>query len=306
MKRKSDQPQHGKRWKRARPTKPINISLILANIEDMNAASLIELQYALTTMNNHNGFSPSIILLTETWECKLSRAEPTLKGYTYRGKPIDKLPQATRGHGGTGMWIKNAIANQCSVATPTKENPNILWIQMMDESATTYIAVVYSRPNKPKEHTDIMTTLRHNCLEFQCTGRVVICGDMNAHLTRITHRVEPKRPYGPYENQLTQLMNTTGLRALIASDDSIVKGEHWTYKGRSAGEEVVDYILVEPGAKESATYAVHQEYNLQGTHRLITATLPYTHQEGGIHWGQHKNPKYEWDVEGIKRYQEKL
>ena len=56
----------------------------------MNTASLIELQYALTTMNNHNGFSPSIILLTETWECRLSRAEPTLKGYTYIGEPIDK------------------------------------------------------------------------------------------------------------------------------------------------------------------------------------------------------------------------
>ena len=133
----------------------------------------------------------------------------------------------------------------------------------------------------------------------------MIAGDFNAHLTRITHRVEPKRPYGPYENQLTQLMSTTGLRALTASDESIAKGQHWTYKGRNAGEEVVDYILIEPGAKEKATYAVHQEFNLQGTHRLITATIPYTHQDGGIYWGKHTDPKYTWDEEGIKRYQEK-
>ena len=159
MKRKNTQLQYGTGRKRQRPTKSIDISLILANIEDMNTASLIELQYALTTMNNKNGFSPSLILLTETWECKLSRTEPQLKGYRYIGKPIDRLPQATRAHGGTGVWVKTTIANQCSVINPTKSNQNILWIQMIDENNTTYVAVVYSRPGQPKEHQEIMKTL---------------------------------------------------------------------------------------------------------------------------------------------------
>ena len=67
-----------------------------------------------------------IILLTETWECNLSRTQLELKGYKYLGKPIDKPPQATRGHEGTGVWVKPTIANQCSVVTPSKMNPNIL------------------------------------------------------------------------------------------------------------------------------------------------------------------------------------
>ena len=43
------------------------------------------------------------------------------------------------------------------------------------------IAVVYSRPAKPIENKEIMTILRDNCLELQCTlaGRVVIAGDFN-------------------------------------------------------------------------------------------------------------------------------
>lgn len=136
MKRKHAWPQGGSQATRTRHTKQINISLAYANIEDMNKASLTELQHALTTLKNRNGFSPTMILLTETWECKLACTQYQLDGYTYTGKPIDRLPQATRAHGGTGAWIKTSIANQCTAITPTKTNPNILWIQMMGDNNT--------------------------------------------------------------------------------------------------------------------------------------------------------------------------
>ena len=122
MKRKSVQLQYGEGQKTSRPTKPINISLILANIEDMNADSLIELQYALKIMNNRYGFSPSIILLTETRECKLSRTQPELKGYKYLGKPIDKLPQATRGRG-NGSMGKNHNSQPMLSGNPIENEP---------------------------------------------------------------------------------------------------------------------------------------------------------------------------------------
>ena len=77
---------------------------------------------------------------------KLTRTQPQLEAYTYIGKPIDILPQATRVHGGTGAWVKTTIPNQCTPITPTKPNPNILWIQMMDDNNTAYIVIVYSRP----------------------------------------------------------------------------------------------------------------------------------------------------------------
>jgi hypothetical protein len=88
------------------------INLLLTNIEKMDGASLIELHTSLKKFKTKNGFKPTIIGVTETWEEIEASMDYSLEGYTYIGKPIERNPGATRGHGGTGAWILSTIYNQ--------------------------------------------------------------------------------------------------------------------------------------------------------------------------------------------------
>ena len=195
----------------------------------MDDASLLELHVALRELEAKQNFVPQLILLTETWENIDEQKEHELLGYTYVGKPVERVPGATRDHGGTGVWILNSIFSQCSTVETNKQHKDILWIQMMDRHNTIYVAVVYSRPKDISNHIKIMETLEHNHGELSKTGRVVITGDFNTRISITTRRVT--RAYGPYENRLLNMMTTTGLRPVVANEESIRKDEHWTFVG---------------------------------------------------------------------------
>jgi hypothetical protein len=274
--------------------------IAFANIEKMDQASLIELDTALRDLAKHN-IVPTLIGLSETWENVDAKVSHKLFGYTYIGKPIKRNPGATRDHGGTGAWILNSMFNQCSTVETKKQHRDILWVQLMDAENTTYIAVVYSRPKDPTNHARIMATLEHNYAELSQTGRVVIVGDMNARITRTTRKTESR--YGEYEERMLRMMNTTGLRPLVASEDAIAKDEHWTFAGRNGGKSINDYMFVEQKAIQGSAYQVHQHINLQSQHRLMTATLPYVHNEDSEGWGAQDQLTYKWDEEGIRKYQ---
>ena len=300
---KSLESQSNKRFKHGKASQ-VRLHLALANIEKMDDASLVELQMALHTMDAKNGFRPALIGLTETWEGILSNTDYSLEGYSYIGKPIERAPSATRNHGGTAFWVADSMVGQCSKISPTRTHDDVLWIQIMGNTHTTYVAVVYSRPKDDTNHSKIMTTLAHNYAELSAKGRVVIMGDLNSKITTISRKV--KTTYGKYETALMTLLNTTNLTPLTASSSIINKGEHWTFLGRNGGKSIPDYFLVDETIKAAATYAVHHDINLQSQHRLMTATLPYGHTGGGFDWGRSERTTFDWTREGILEYKNKM
>ena len=280
------------------------IRLAFTNIEKMDEASLLELHAALKELKERYKFVPTLILLAETWESMNAHKEYGLQGYTYIGKPIARNPGTTRDHGGTGVWVRNSIFSQCSTVETEKQHKDIMWLQMVDKQNTTYVAVVYSRPNDVVNHTKIMTTLEHNYAELSKTGRVVKTGDINTRITRTTRRIDSH--YGKYEHRLLTMMTKTGLRPLVANNATIRRDEHWTFVGRNGGRSINDYIFVEPSVLMKTTYMVHQSMNLQSQHRLMTATLPYEYSEEGEGWGAQDRLTYEWKEESIKLYQNEI
>jgi hypothetical protein len=177
---------------------------------------------------------------------------------------------------------------------------DILWLQLVDSKITKYVAVVYSKPDDTVGHKKIMAALRLNYAELSPAGNVVIMGDFNAKITRITAGTVSN--YGPYENSLMDLLSATGLAPLTASRRAVKRNEHWTYLGRNGGRSVNDYILVEEGLSQGAIYMVHQHINLQSGHRLMTATLAITHTKEAVGWGVDDQLRYKWDVEGARTY----
>ena len=279
------------------------MSLALSNIEKMDDSSLLELHCALQQFKK-TGFVPTVIPVTETWEIPEAHATYELPGYRYIGKPIEQPPLATRGVGGTGIWIKEEFFPQCSVVPVKRNHKDIMWIQLIDSTSTTYVAVVYSHPKDIPNHKAIMAALQHNYTELSPAGRIVITGDLNSRITQTTRGVASK--YGPYENLLLDMMSATGLRPLTASKAIIDKNEHWTFLNREGGRSINDYILVEPAAVAGATYTVHQGINLQSCHRLITATLPHHHTQENISWGADDHIKGEWGEEGRNKYETEI
>ena len=288
----------GRRHGELKNVKRTPIRLIFSNIEKMDDASLLELCIALEELKRTIKFVPQLVLLAETWESMVAQKKYVLPGYTYVGKPIERNPKATRDHGGTGVWILDSIYSQCSMVEPARQHKDILWIQMVDGKNTTYVAVVYSRPDDVLNHTDIMVTLEHNHAELSKVGRVVIVGDINTRITRTTRRVD--RHYGPYEKRLVDMLSTTCLRPMVASTESIRKDEHWTFVGRCGGRSINDYVFIEPSALRGSTYAVHQNMNLQSQHRLITVALPYEHEADVEGWGAQDRLTYIWTMENIQ------
>jgi hypothetical protein len=282
---------------------PVFIKLAFANIENMDTASLLELDIALQELKTKH-ITPTFIGVAETWESLTAHKIYKLHGYTYIGKPIARNRTATRDHGGTGAWILNSMFSQCSVVETKKQHKDILWIQMVDKYNTTYIAVVYSHPDDPLNHTQIMSTLKINYEELSVTGRVVMMGDLNTHITRTTHGVDSR--YGEYENKLLAMMDSTGMSPLTANDEALKRNEHWTYLGRNGGRSVNDYILVQPSAVGSSTYGVHHKHNLRSQHRLMTASLPYTHSETTEGWGTQDCLKSEWTDNDIDQYKDEI
>ena len=91
----------------------------------MDDASLLELHVALQQFKK-KGFIPTVIPVTETWEIPEAHATYDLPGYRYIGKPIEQPPHATRGVGGTGIWIREEFFPQCSVVPVKKAHKDIL------------------------------------------------------------------------------------------------------------------------------------------------------------------------------------
>jgi hypothetical protein len=284
---------------------PVFIKLAFTNIENMDMTSLLELQIALQELKAKDLIDfPTLIGVAETWESLTSQKVYKLHGYTYIGKPIARNRNAKRDHGGTGAWIINSMFSQCSVVEAKKQHKDILWIQLIDKTHTTYIAVVYSHPDDPLNHTKIMATLKNNFEELSRTGRVVIMGDFNTRITRTTRKVESR--YGDYENKLLAMMHSTGMRPLVANKEALNRNEHWTFVGRNGGRSVNDYILVQPAAMDSSTYRVHQKHNLRSQHRLMTASLPYTHSEATEGWGAQDRLAYEWTDAHVASYKQEI
>ena len=126
----------------------------------MDDSSLLELHCALQQFKK-TGFVPTVIPVTETWEIPEAHTTYELPGYRYIGKPIEQSPLATRGVGGTGIWIKEEFFPQCSVVPVKRNHKDIMWIQLIDSTSTTYVAVVYSHPKDIPNHKAIMAALQH-------------------------------------------------------------------------------------------------------------------------------------------------
>ena len=293
-------------WRHASRGSQVNkrsLSLALANIEKMDSASLMELQVAIQNMSNKSSFKPDIIALTETWEDKLEKIDHLLEGYSFISNPIERRKGATRGTGGTGFWVADAIANQCSKVTPEVTHPDILWTQFVSGKHTTYVAVIYSRPKDLTNHQLLMMTLEKNREQYAAAGKVVIMGDFNS---RIAYELEEPRKHGPYERAMVGMLKVTGMEPLKASKAVVNRNGHWTFVGRAAGRSIIDYILVDNQDRGQCTYAVHPEINLQGQHRLLSCTLPYERTEDGFEWGIAERTTFDWSDEGVLAYKTKL
>ena len=259
----------------------------------------MELQIAIVNMDNKSNYRPDIIGLTETWENAHEKADYLLEGYSYIGNPIERRAGTNRDTGGTGIWIADSMANQCSRVTPETPHPDILWIQIVSRTQTTHVAVVYSRPKDLVNHKLILNTLEKNKTQYSASGKVVIIGDLNS-------RISENRKHGPYERALESMLKNTGMGPLLASGPVIARDEHWTFVGRMGGRSINDYILIDHQDRQSCTYAVHAEVNLQGQHRLLTCTLPYKKGEDGFEWGTAERSTFDWSDEGIREYKNLL
>jgi hypothetical protein len=271
------------------------LRVALANIEKMDTASLTELQVAIENMNNKSNYKPDIIGLTETWENTHEKVDYLLKGYSYIGKPRERRANTNRDTGGTCLWVIDDMANQCSKVTPKVNHPDILWIQIVTRTQTTYVAVVYSRPKDLVNHKLILTTLEKNNEQYSTSGKVVIIGDLNSRIAEVGKN-------GPYERELVSMLKNTGMAPLVASKAVISRDEQWTFVGRMGGRSINDYILINHQDRHGCTYAVHPGVNLQGQHRLLTCTLPYTKGKDGFEWGTAERSTFDWSDEGIRAY----
>ena len=122
---------------------------------------------------------PDVLAISETHETRVD--EYKLATHFWIGKP--SLSTGNLGHAGVGFWISNKLKPACTVApdflTPHKD---ILWIQVITNGCTYYIASLYSRPGNGnlENHKSILATLKENLTQLRGLGLCIIMGDFNS------------------------------------------------------------------------------------------------------------------------------
>jgi hypothetical protein len=296
-----DNKRNNRKNKRNQKTKmQAHMELALLNIEGQ-ANKLSELQTVLEQIEN----KIQLLAVTETKENYYSLDIPTLSGFMYFGKPIEYDLLTSTPQGGVGFWVDDSISNRASVFIPKVNNENILWLQIHGKLITCYFCVTYSRPGHPINHDQIIDTLILNQREITLLGPITILGDFNAH---VTDKTESQLKKGPqrYDRALLNLLKTSGLTPLRATDDDVTNNIHWTYHGYNKSKSVNDYILTQKHNTSPTLYRVHQDIDIGSTHRLITARIEFQQQENTWSWGEREFYKTEWNNHTVSEYQKTI
>ena len=122
---------------------------------------------------------------------------PKIPGYYCIAK------SAKRSGGGVCFYIKQKF--KYLITKPTQKNPhNILWIKIPSNNLNSlplYLAVVYCRTDShPEEVNSFYADLAHATLQFQAFGNVLIVGDFNARLGKITGDTNPAGGWAKNKN----------------------------------------------------------------------------------------------------------
>ena len=134
-----------------------------------------------------------------------------------------------------------------------RHHPDLQWIHMTAKKATIYICIVYSHPNDPQNHRQILDTLEHNLDHLRNKGHIIIMGDFNARCPDITG--EKVGSANSHSTKMEDFINTCDLVALTNNTQQ-KDHSHYSFQGPN-GESIPDYVLVPREQLGSHSYSVN-------------------------------------------------
>ena len=233
-----------------------------------------------------------IIILSEHWLWpfninQLQDIHPDFTGFGVADKRLDEKSLLTRGCGGVGIiWRKSLPITP--VSKIMSDRFCVIQLQPDNCGENIYIFGVYlpSCNHPAEEFMEYLADLENAISVLQQTGRVVLAGDFNVHLTESNQ--SPSR-----ESLVHNCIHRHNLYSVSTSN--IASGPNYTFFS-STLHSMVDYILTESSlAGQVASCSVHQHHPLNLSDHLpisVEITLhtrispPPTVASRPINWAQ--------------------
>jgi hypothetical protein len=178
----------------------------------------------------------------------------------------------------------------CDTVEDITEHKDVLWLQIITQHETFYIASVYSNPKNMANHDSILKTLKTNLTELSNLGTPIIMGDLNCSWAK---------DYCQYSNKLKKFTEITGLTSIGRDKDT---SETWSFKG-PMGQSHPSHILTSNSyATRINGYKIHEDISLNSYHRLISChlTAPTTRTDDA--WGRPPRQVTHWSPDNCEKY----
>ena len=276
------------------------VNFALLNIKGLDRHTAL-LQNTVRVLPHHE--TPDIIGITETWHHPHITDHPPLRGYSWIGKPRTTNKNGCTGHGGIGFFIKDNLRTKVTEINTVNQHPDILWIQILSQTKTIYMAIVYSSPNNNTNHEEILKCLKRDVTILEKTGIPVIMGDMNAHLPMITGD-KLDRPTTTRDTALKKFL-THAKYTPLTNKNQISSGDHFTYHG-TTGRSIPDYVLAPESTAHVRDYKTHQHHDVGSDHRLCTGRLLTGKMSREDTWGTRESTHTKWTNENKAIYKKHL
>ena len=239
---------------------------------------------------------PDILAVSETHE--LDADEYKLKNHFWFGKPSP--PTGNIGHAGVGFWVSKTLRLACTTApdflTPHKD---ILWLQLITNGATYYIASLYSRPGRENldNHKSILETLKENLIQLRGLGLCIIMGDFNSD-PRKTNSTNLE-----HTQEFAHFLKATGYISLVPQSQSYEVPPSFV---GTQGSSNPDHILIPKQFQmQIEHFEIHQNISAGADHRMLSTSFAASMYED-LGWGSPDILAANWSEENISTFQDTL